>query len=116
MRASAWASAVALIASQALFAAHEPAADCGTQPGRLQQEMFLHQRHVLSRAMKREGVVRDPTPVINQNVGSIAVMDDSGGVIGRRNPFDLDGKTLIFRPGGRRSSVQRAAGRVRRHG
>ncbi len=100
MRAFAWACAVALVTGQILSAAREQAADCGTQPGRLQLEMFLHQRHVLSRAIRREGAVRDPTPVINQNVGSIAVMDDSGGVVGRRNPFDLDHQTLAFSPQG----------------
>jgi uncharacterized protein (TIGR03437 family) len=83
-----------------VYAAHEPVAECGTQPGRLQQEMFLHQRHVLARAMGQEGVVREPAPAINQNVGSVAVMDDSGGVVGRRNPFDLDRRTLIFKAQG----------------
>src|ERR1700730_9871782 len=86
-------------AAATLYAAREPMADCGTQAGRLQQEIFLHQRHLLSRA-KQQTNRAAAAPIINQDVGSIAVMDDSGGVAGRRNPFDLDRKTLVFNPTG----------------
>jgi uncharacterized protein (TIGR03437 family) len=79
-------------------AARNPASDCGTEPGRLQQEIFLHQRHVLSRALAKPEASRSATPIINQDVGNVAVIDDSGGVVGRRNLFDLDRKTLVFSP------------------
>src|SRR5580704_12681696 len=87
-------------AAATLYAAREPTLDCGTQPGRLQQEVFLHQRHVLARALAKQEAQRAATQIINQDVGSVAVMDDSGGVVGRRNPFDLDRKTLQFSPQG----------------
>src|SRR5205085_1823310 len=56
---------------------------------------------VLSRArsIALDGRARD-AGVINLDAGDLAVMDDSGGVIGRRNLFDLDRKTLTFRPDG----------------
>ena len=101
---SARATSLALLMAATLFAAREPALDCGTQPGRVQQEVFLHQRHVLARARARPEGLRATSQfnaqAINQDVGSVAVMDDSGGVVGRRNPFDLDRKTLQFKPQG----------------
>ncbi len=80
-----------------LLAAKQGAIECGTEPGRAQQEMFLHHRSALKRA---QIATRAADTGINQDDGSIAVMDDSGGVIARRNLFDLDRKTLTFTPSG----------------
>ena len=81
-----------------LAAAKQPALECGTQPGAAQQEIFLHHRNLIKQA--RTPAPRATSAAINQDVGSIAVMDDSGGVVARRNPFDLDRKTLSFQPNG----------------
>lgn len=66
--------------------------------GLAQQEIFLHQRHLIARA--RSHAVPADAPSTNQDVGQIAVIDDSGGVIGRRNIFNLDNQTVIFQPAG----------------
>lgn len=76
------------------WAAKEPLLECGTWIARAPQEMFLHRQHAAVRAK----TARQATATINQDVGQIAVMGDSGGVIGRRNGFDLDHKTLAFVP------------------
>jgi uncharacterized protein (TIGR03437 family) len=77
--------------------AQQPAAECGTTAGRVQEEMFLHARHVVGRAKAHATV---PAASTNQDVGQIAVIDDSGGVVGRRNLFNLDNQTLIYQPVG----------------
>ena len=90
-------AAIAILAAVCgCYAAQRPAAECGTTVGRAQEEMFLHSRHVLSRARTR--AVAGATS--NTDVGQIAVIDDSGGVVGRRNLFNLDNQTLIFQPVG----------------
>src|SRR5258708_4751403 len=90
-----WAGAALVAARFAVLAASQPFADCGTGAGRLQQEMFLHQRHVAERAKTRAIAAASP---LQQDVGQIAVIDDSGGVIGRRNPFNLDHRTVVLEP------------------
>src|SRR5258708_6799995 len=65
---------------------------CGTHAERAREEMFLHRQAVRHRSASASllAAARD--------AGQIALIDDSDGVVGRRNPFDLDRKTLAFRP------------------
>jgi len=85
-----------LVVGSLVYGASRPAADCGTTVGRAQEELFLHSRHAQARARATGAVASTNT---NQDVGDIAVIDDSGGVVGRRNVFNLDGRTLSFRAG-----------------
>jgi hypothetical protein len=73
---------------------------CGTHLGRTQEETFLHSRHLLERARSQAALASGARAAVstNKDIGNIAVIDDSGGVIGRRNAFDLDLRTLIFTP------------------
>src|SRR5262249_1309765 len=62
-----------------------------------------HRRSVALHAQKKVGGAAQsaavmPAAAANQDLGNIAVIDDSAGVIDRLNPFDLDRKTLIFQP------------------
>ncbi len=66
---------------------------CGSHAGRAHEEVFLHRQHVAKLGP------RAATAPVSLDSGNIAVIDDSGGVIGRQNPFNLDGKTLVFTPG-----------------
>ena len=77
---------------------------CGAYVGRGQREMFLHRRQVVEQERARltrsaQGEVA-PTAAtaLNQDAGQIALLDDSAGVVARRNPFNLDRRTLIFTP------------------
>src|SRR5947209_19983369 len=85
------------------FAAKPPGDYCGSHPGRPRQEIFLHRQNVRSK-------LKAATAQTNQDSGQIAIIDDSGGVIGRRNPFTIDGKTLVFTPGTAGYTVQTRAG------
>jgi hypothetical protein len=83
-----------------LLAAKEPLDICGTWFGRVQQEAFLHRRHLLERLNRPEPLAHTTTsaPPFSRDFGNVAVIDDSGGVIGRRNVFDLDRRTVAFAP------------------
>jgi len=72
----------------------EPAI-CGTHPGKTQEELFLHRQAVRHRA---SGRAQAPVAVARMDAGQIALIDDSNGVVGRMNPFDLNQRTLRFVP------------------
>ncbi len=92
---SAW-----LLLAPALPAATTPVS-CGTERGNWREELHLHRAAERARragqltvrgrvAPERAGVARD--------YGEIAVLDDSSGVIARRNPFNLNRRTVEFSP------------------
>ena len=64
---------------------------CGTHAERSREELFLHHQ-----AMRHRSSLQAPAAA--RDAGQIALIDDSDGVVARRNPFDLDHKTLVFRP------------------
>src|SRR5436190_19551041 len=69
-------------------------ATCGTHPLKLKEEMFLHRQ-----AMRKHRQALAPRAVsAAQDIGNIAALDASGGVVIARNQFDLDRRTLSFIP------------------
>ncbi len=60
---------------------------CGTYRDRAKEELHLH------RQMLKKRVVR---PAVSHDVGDIAVVEDSGDIVARRNDFNLDRKTVQF--------------------
>lgn len=77
--------------------ARQPVSVCGTERGNVKEEIFLHNRSMSMRA--RMGLRAAAGPV-GKDIGDIAVMYDSGGVIARRNPFNLASKGITFTPSG----------------
>lgn len=74
---------------------------CGTRPGRWKEELFLHRqqaKRVL--ALKRMGAAATAAeaPRADRDAGNIAILEDSGGVVSRRNDFNLSRRTLAFQP------------------
>src|SRR6187549_3885601 len=66
---------------------------CGTHRDRQQEELHLHRYATATRktlALGFAGVARD--------IGEIAIIEDSDGVVARRNVFNLDGRTIHFAP------------------
>jgi uncharacterized protein (TIGR03437 family) len=70
---------------------------CGTQQGALQAELLLHRQ---ARRAAAKAATRQTTsaPAANRDIGDIAIIEDSNRVVGRRNPFNLDRRTLTFLP------------------
>ena len=85
---------VAFLVPCALLGRLEPRV-CGTHAETTQEELFLHRQAVSHRSFGR---AQAPAGLASRDVGNIALIDDSNGVIGRSNPFDLNEKTLRFTP------------------
>lgn len=60
----------------------------------VREELFLHRRSIAELA--RKGLLRSATGPIGKDIGNIAVMYDSGGVVARRNPFNLLNRGIFF--------------------
>jgi hypothetical protein len=69
---------------------------CGTYRDRWREELHLH-RNATPKRQATAATARTAR-LVPADVGNIAVLDDSGGVIARRNLFNLDQKTLQFSP------------------
>jgi hypothetical protein len=91
-----------LLALAALLGARQEPAVCGNHAEKTNEEMFLHRQAVRHRAgagfrpldaqRGAGGAARD--------LGQIALIDDSNGVVTRQNPFDLQQQTVRFLPTG----------------
>ncbi len=68
---------------------------CGTHPERPAQEMFLHRQ---SARLKRTSARLSTPALARPDSGDIAIVEDADGVVARRNPFNLNQKTLQFSP------------------
>ncbi|MCS7025326.1 MAG: hypothetical protein NZV14_11040 [Bryobacteraceae bacterium] len=86
----------ALIAVSTAVEARQPDVVCGAERHLAQEELFLHRRSLES--LQRKGASRTTSGAIGRDAGDIAVMFDSGGVVARRNPFNLQNRGLAFRP------------------
>ncbi len=74
---------------------------CGTSRVRGIQERFLHRQAEKARSLaSSKGMKAGQLAPRNTNrdLGNIAIIDDSGGVISHRNDFNLDHKSLSFTP------------------
>ncbi len=83
--------------------AREGVAVCGWHPDRLQEEVHLHVKARARRARERGGIrlhAAESGRAATQDQGEIVLMEDSDGVVSRRNEFDLDGQMLSFIPSG----------------
>ncbi len=73
---------------------------CGTNPERRKEEMHLHRQAVLARRAAQllsAGAQAAPRSAA-RDIGNVAIMEDSDGVVAKRNPFNLDQRTLTFTP------------------
>ena len=80
--------------------AREDWAICGTSPTRDAEERALHTAWTRSAPLGRirTSAITTRQPSATPDVGNIAILEDSSGIVARRNPFDLVGRTLRFTP------------------
>lgn len=70
---------------------------CGTTRETPQETLFLHRQSLRARASNLQP--RSASPATgNRDIGNIAIIEDSDGVVARQNDFNLDLKTLLFTP------------------
>src|SRR4051812_26779115 len=79
-----------------LYARHEIAL-CGTTAETSKEQLFLHRQSLRARARSRP--LAATAPSANRDIGNIAIIEDTDGVVARQNQFSLDLKTLAFTPG-----------------
>src|SRR5690242_1556598 len=84
------------VAPLVLFARLDPVI-CGTHGENAKEELFLHRQAVRHLPPGRIRPLAAPKES-SRDAGQIALIDDSNGVVVRRNPFDLNQKTLRFLP------------------
>jgi hypothetical protein len=84
-----------VLAAAAPLAARHGDSGCGTTRESAGESLFLHRqstRFQPARALAAEA------PPAARDIGNIAIIEDSGGVVGQVNLFDLGLKTLTFTP------------------
>lgn len=91
--AARWGAALLIWSS---LLAREPQVICGTGREDWKEELFLHRQSMAAR--RTLTLARAASGPAGKDLGEIAVMYDSGGVVARRNPFSLAGKGITFTP------------------
>ena len=87
-----------LCATAPLWARHG-AGECGTTRENSNQELFLHRQAVRLRASRPNPMAAPAaTPLGNRDIGNIAVMENTDGIVDQLNQFNLDHNTLTFTP------------------
>jgi len=88
-------SVLLLLAST--VSARQNAPGCGTTRETSAETIFLHRQARRARAA-RAIALAPSTPPADRDIGNIAIIDDSGGVVEKLNQFNLDKSTLTFTP------------------
>src|SRR5229473_3061867 len=71
---------------------------CGTYRDRLREEVHLH-RQAAAKRKARPAVAAGMAPAdASHDAGDIAILEDAGDIVARRNDFNLDRKTIQFSP------------------
>src|SRR6266849_5045410 len=75
---------------------------CGTSRERWKEEHHLHRQAVRARRaqLQSSGALAATPRSLSRDIGNVAILEDTDGVVARRNPFDLDQLTLTFIPAG----------------
>ncbi len=98
---STFAFAVLALSGASIAARNPGTPGCGTHVDRSREELYLHHQSertlgpLRARRLKSFAAAAANT---NRDFGNIAVIDDSDGVVARRNQFNLLKKTVTFQP------------------
>jgi uncharacterized protein (TIGR03437 family) len=88
-----------LVCLVAPASARQETAVCGTTRETPAETLFLHRQSVRARGSRVRPFSASPAAVSGTlDIGNIAVIEDSDGVVARQNQFNLDSNTLTFTP------------------
>jgi uncharacterized protein (TIGR03437 family) len=79
--------------------ARHDTAGCGTSDTTPAEVLFLHRQAERARAARPRPLAA-ATASTNRDIGNVAIIEDSDGVVEKLNQFNLDGATLTFTPSG----------------
>src|SRR5260370_17179574 len=72
-------------------------ASCGTTRETPAETLFLHSQSARTRRARTAASAATPAPN-DRDIGNIAIIEDSGGVVEKLNQFNLDQSTVTFTP------------------
>jgi len=91
------------------FWARHDTGSCGTTPTTPAEVLFRHRQAERARATRLKPLAA-AAPSTNRDIGNVAVIENTDGVVDALNQFDLDNATLTFTPAaGGTSGVGRAS-------
>ncbi|MEX2304411.1 MAG: hypothetical protein WD733_25940 [Bryobacterales bacterium] len=71
----------------------------GTYRGRILTELFRHRQHQLRLGgPQRAALSAEGAKALREDIGNVAILEDTGGVVIQPNPFDLVGRSVRFIP------------------
>jgi hypothetical protein len=73
---------------------------CGTYRDRGLEEVHLHRRLTAARKFQSRAATASPARPASRDIGDLAIVEDSGDLVARRNDFNLDRRTVQFQPTG----------------
>ncbi len=97
MRRSGFLLCIAVLLAAPVSARHGVAV-CGTTRETPNETLFLHRQAVRERQARGMQALAAAAPSANRDIGSIALVEDTDGVVARQNQFSLDNNTLTFTP------------------
>ena len=97
---------VSILAGSVLWGRSEVSL-CGYHPWRAFEERDLSAKAARSAALFGRPQPPKMTRGAAQDIGDIAILEDSGGVVSRRNPFNLSGRGIRFEPTGQMANGYR---------
>src|SRR5947208_1475509 len=86
-----------LLLFSTLAAARHDAPGCGTTRDTAAEQLFLHRQAARARRIRPAAQAPTLAPA-DRDIGNIAIIEDSNGVVEKLNQFNLDGSTLTFTP------------------
>jgi uncharacterized protein (TIGR03437 family) len=89
---------LAIAVTAAPLAARHETAGCGTSDTTPAEVLFLHRQAQRARAARIRPLAAASTASTNRDIGNVAIIEDSDGVVEKLNQFDLNGATLTFTP------------------
>src|SRR5690349_16724514 len=79
------------------LSARHDTASCGTTRETPAETLFLHPQAARARRARLAASVATPPPN-DRDIGNIAIIEDSGGVVEKLNQFNLNQSTVTFTP------------------
>src|SRR5712672_1394301 len=86
-----------LLFFSAVALARHDAPGCGTTRDTGAEQLFLHRQAARARRSRPAPLASTIAPA-DRDIGNIAIIEDSGGVVEKLNQFNLDGSSITFSP------------------
>jgi uncharacterized protein (TIGR03437 family) len=89
---------LAVLASVSVLTARQEQRSCASHADKWREELQLHKQS--SAGLRSKQAFGKAAASLHGDFGNIAHLDDADGVVARRNPFNLNDRTLRFLPSG----------------